>query len=342
MHDLAGDALLTVFVVITAGALLTLAEVADPLDPRRPRHRWRSAESDARWVFLWLAVVPVAGIVAGVLPGWPGPGAAVTGSLPFVVRAAAALVVYDAVAYATHRAMHTHPRLRRWHAVHHGSRELRWWTTFRFHPADTVVSHAVPLAAVGLAGFGADAAGAAVVVVCVVTLLAHADVWLPDRFGALVTTPAVHRRHHDPASAQAHFALVLPVWDHIFGTVADRAADRSVGQPPTNAETTSPASNEATFAIALVDTDDHPSMRPMRVNTHASHSTIASSSAAKPATVSVSAGHSAASARNAIGCEVAFATHAADTALPTPAPARSIAATTIGTSTTNVASSATA
>lgn len=338
MHELAGDALLTVLVVITAGALLTLAEVADPLDPRRPRHRWRSAESDARWVFLWLSVVPVAGTVAGVLPGWPAPGAAVTGSLPFVVRAAAALVVYDAVAYATHRAMHSHPRLRRWHAVHHGSRELRWWTTFRFHPADTVVSHAMPLAAVGLAGFGADAAGAAVAVVCVVTLLAHADVWFPDRLGALVTTPAVHRRHHDPASAQTHFALVLPVWDHIFGTVADRSA----GQRPTNAPIARPASNEATFAIALVDNDDHPSMRQTLANTHASHSTIASSSAANPATVSVSAGHSAATARNAVGCEVALAKPAASTALPTPAPARTSAATTIGTSTTNVASSATA
>lgn len=337
MHDLAGDALLTVLVVIAAGALLTFAEVADPLDPRRPRHRWRSPMSDARWVFVWIAVVPVGGaaVAAIALPGWPSPGVTVTGSLPFVVRAAAALVVYDAVAYATHRAMHAHPRLRRWHAVHHGSRELRWWTTFRFHPGDTVVSHAMPLAAVGLAGFGADASGAAVAVVCVVTLLAHADVWLPDRFGWLVTTPAIHRRHHDPPTAHTHFALVLPLWDRIFGTVADRAAD----QLPTNAEITRPADNEATFAIALVDSDDHPSMRPMRANTHASHSTIDTSSTANPATVSVSAGHSAASARNAVGCEVALATNAASAARPTPA--RTSAATTIGTSTTNVASSAT-
>lgn len=246
-----------VVLVSACGVLLTIAELADPIEPGlRHRHPF-DRRSDLRWVAVWAPAAVAVGWVVSLLPHTAhGPAA----HLPLAARIALGLVVHDLAAYGTHRALHTVPRLRRWHAVHHRSFELRWWTTFRFHPGDVALSSLVPLAVTAACGVGRDALAATAGIVFVVTMLSHADVWVPVALGSAVTTPLLHRRHRAHPTSETHFALVLPVIDRLFGTTADQKA----------ASSTSPTASDATFVAPLSRSANHASTSQARASTQAS------------------------------------------------------------------------
>lgn len=227
------------FVVIAAA--MTLAETTVPRRIGVRRAPLRSRRCDARWMGLHLVLAPAGAFNIALTAAVADHQRLPLHRLPLPGRVVVALLAYDLAAYWTHRGMHAHRLLRRWHGVHHSSSELRWWTTYRFHPISALLSQIPPLAAMAALGPGSAAVEIVVTIVIVVTLLAHADVWLPDRaLSWLVVTPTFHRRHHHPATAETNFALVLPVFDRLFATT-------SPGQPSTQA----PTATDATLATAL-------------------------------------------------------------------------------------------
>ena len=194
--------------------VLSVAQWVDPL-PGSARGR---RLGDAPWFAVYVVVAPaIAWLAARAVDAteWASPEP--LAAAPPVVRVAVALVVYDLAAYGLHRAMHT-TRLWWLHRVHHASRGLSWWTAFRAHPLSALVMHTAPLVVLAALGVGPAVVGAVVSVVFAVTLLGHADVWVPPALAWIVATPAYHRRHHEPDHGMHNLVLLFPLIDLAFGT----------------------------------------------------------------------------------------------------------------------------
>jgi sterol desaturase/sphingolipid hydroxylase (fatty acid hydroxylase superfamily) len=147
--------------------------------------------------------------------------------------------------------MHARPSLWGVHATHHTAADVRWWTTFRFHPVDGALQHAVPLLVAAALGFGPTALSGYVAVVFVVTVFAHADVWVPTRIVArVVAVPAFHRTHHEVGRDNVNYGLVLPIWDWLFGT-GDFNSRAGVREFPQR-KTASPIASEVILATPLM------------------------------------------------------------------------------------------
>ena len=136
------------------------------------------------------------------------------------------LVVIDFVMYWLHRAQHG---LRFWwalHALHHSQREMTFWTDDRNHLLDMVMVDAALALTALLVGVAPGQFVAIVALSRALESLAHANVRMSfGRFGEwLLVSPRFHRVHHaiglghEGGSRGCNFAVLLPVWDHLFGT----------------------------------------------------------------------------------------------------------------------------
>jgi sterol desaturase/sphingolipid hydroxylase (fatty acid hydroxylase superfamily) len=152
------------------------------------------------------------------------------------------VVVLDFGEYWRHRAQHG---FRWWwalHAIHHSQRQMTFWTDDRNHVLDDVLA---ALWFGGLALLIGVPPGQFPLILLLLRLgesLSHANVRLNyGRVGErLLVSPRFHRLHHGLLSAGAtgkNYAVLLPVWDWIFGT-----ADFRRGQfPPTGVPGIEPA-----------------------------------------------------------------------------------------------------
>lgn len=154
---------------------------------------------------------------------------------PLALQVVLALLLTDLSLYGMHLLSHRAPWLWRFHANHHASPRLHWFSVWRSHPLDNVLRSIANVAPLALCGAPAEALALASAFSGTSVILTHcnADVrtgWLD----LLFTTPTVHRWHHSRALAEsnANFGVVLQVWDHLFGTrnvPTDRPAPVEVG-----------------------------------------------------------------------------------------------------------------
>ncbi|HAP76167.1 MAG TPA: hypothetical protein DCR14_08805 [Acidimicrobiaceae bacterium] len=256
------------------GLLLGAAEWANPFpaNPRRDR-------AETRRHLWWLG----ASLIVGPTIGWvvnrsvadmnaSTPLRQLVGQAPLVVRVAIALFVGELVAYWLHRAMHASRLLWRLHAIHHQATEVRWWTAFRAHPLSGLLVHVLPFSAAAATGAGRDAVAAYVGVVVVVTVLAHADVYLPVRgLDRVLVTPAFHRVHHHADGGRRHYSQVLSLFDDLFCTRSPQPTSRK------------PIDNDAVLATA--DATHAAAGSPSRHHSTAASNTSTSASARASAPV---------------------------------------------------------
>ncbi|TDH63061.1 fatty acid hydroxylase family protein [Dankookia rubra] len=213
----------------------------------RPLEAWRPVESvsqhgavrtDMLYTFLnRLGVLPLLAFVflASVQAAWEG-WLTEAGLLPPtleelapllrdhpVLAFAAYVVVLDFGEYWRHRAQHA---FRWWwalHAIHHAQRQMTFWTDDRNHVLDDIIA-AVWFGGIALLiGVPPGQFPAVVLILRLAESLSHANVRLDyGRLGErLLVSPRFHRLHHAPLSAGAHgrnYAVLLPIWDWIFGT----------------------------------------------------------------------------------------------------------------------------
>ena len=146
------------------------------------------------------------------------------------------LVVLDFIDYWIHRGQH---RIEPWwqlHAVHHSQRQMTFWSDQRNHLLDDLLRDAI-LACVAM-GLGAAPAQFMGLVIAsrVLQSLQHANLrwrW-PGGFERVLVSPSFHRRHHalgighEGPQQGVNFAVLFPLWDHLFGT-----ADSRPGLEPT-------------------------------------------------------------------------------------------------------------
>jgi sterol desaturase/sphingolipid hydroxylase (fatty acid hydroxylase superfamily) len=213
----------------------------------RPLELWRPVESetdrrsittDILYTFLVrLGILPLLAFVAlaslhARFEGWIADSGWVPPTLDDAIpglraNPLLALVVYvvvlDFAEYWRHRFQHSLPWWWALHSVHHAQRQMTFWTDDRNHILDDVI---------GAVWFGAIALAIGVppgqfpIILMILRLgesLSHANVRLDfGRLGErLLVSPRFHRLHHGVLSvgnAGKNYAVLLPVWDWVFGT----------------------------------------------------------------------------------------------------------------------------
>lgn len=145
---------------------------------------------------------------------------------PPALQFIACLVVLDMTLYGQHRLLHKVDFLWRWHAPHHGDRDLNVASGVRFHPGEAVFSLGVKAAAIWLLGAPVAAVILFEVLLSGAALFNHAnwslgraDKWLR----LLIVTPDMHRLHHSRHAdeTQKNFGFFLSVWDRLFSSYQD-------------------------------------------------------------------------------------------------------------------------
>jgi lathosterol oxidase len=237
---------------VVLAALLGVAEWVDPEDGRRRPVDKRDLRTDAGWVALYFFYMPALATILAAATSFTwrhSPARGLLAHAPWAQQLAVGLAMAELAAYWVHRLLHTVPALWRIHSVHHSSTTVRWWSAFRFHPVDAVVSHGVPVIAAAACGAGPVVLVPYLAAVTVVTGLAHADVYVPGtQLRWAVVTPAYHRSHHELGRDDTNFALVLPLCDVLFRTASFTVGTRSFGSQRVSA---TPSTSEAMLAQPL-------------------------------------------------------------------------------------------
>ncbi|WP_137176601.1 sterol desaturase family protein [Roseomonas sp. AR75] len=147
------------------------------------------------------------------------------------------VVILDFGEYWRHRFQHMFGWWYALHSVHHAQRQMTFWTDDRNHLLDDAIA-ALWFGAVALL-IGVPPAQFVLIVMLrqLAESLSHANVRLS--FGSLgerlLVSPRFHRIHHGELSAGEHgrnYAVLLPVWDWLFGTADfDRKSYPRTGDP---------------------------------------------------------------------------------------------------------------
>ena len=139
------------------------------------------------------------------------------------------LLLFDFVDYWYHRAQHGIGWWWQLHAVHHSQRQMTVWTDNRNHLLDDLMRDSVFVLLALLVGVPPGQFILLVALTQLVESLSHANVRLD--FGPLrhlLVSPRFHRLHHgigighestgEGTLGGHNYAVLFPVWDHLFGT----------------------------------------------------------------------------------------------------------------------------
>lgn len=143
-------------------------------------------------------------------------------SWPMACQVALGLLLWSLPGYWTHRMLHRHGVLWRFHALHHDPERMQVLKGNRIHLGEDVASNIVillPLVALG-------APNAVLVWIALWNnsegALAHSniDMRFPSLAHWVLPTPHNHRVHHaaDRPLHDSNYAGITPLWDHMFGT----------------------------------------------------------------------------------------------------------------------------
>jgi sterol desaturase/sphingolipid hydroxylase (fatty acid hydroxylase superfamily) len=234
------------FALFGALAVVLAYVLFRPLELWRPVERWaerRAVRTDVVYtlvhrlgvvpVIIFLLLTPIGAGIDGYLrfEGYIPPTLEQLipplRARPFVTFLAY-IVLIDFGEYWRHRLQH---RLGWWwalHSLHHDQRQLTLWADDRNHLVDDVLAVVWGGTLALLIGVAPSEYPLVIIVFRLIESLAHSNVRLGfGRFGgALVVGPQYHRLHHAIEHARApfdrtmgcNFAVILPVWDVIFGT----------------------------------------------------------------------------------------------------------------------------
>lgn len=138
------------------------------------------------------------------------------------------MAVLDFGEYWRHRLQHRLPWWWALHSLHHDQRQMTLWTDDRNHILDDMLALAWSGTLAMIVGVPPGEYPLVLIAFRLIESLSHANVRLSfGRFGSmLLVGPRYHRVHHAIEHATApfdrtrgcNFAVILPVWDVIFGT----------------------------------------------------------------------------------------------------------------------------
>lgn len=217
--------------------LILLVAIFVPLEQlcgAAPSRIWRKQMGvDLLWYFInsllptAIISIPVAFIIRTLNGLDPLGFYSAVAALPLWFKLPAALFVNDFGAYWAHRALHAHPVLWRFHAVHHSAEQMDWLVNTRAHPLDIVIVRLCGIAPVYLLGLATGSGPH--LDQTVATLAIFGTLWtffihsnIRVRLGPLewlISSPAFHHWHHtNDEHRDRNFAFVFPVIDRFFRT----------------------------------------------------------------------------------------------------------------------------
>ena len=156
--------------------------------------------------------------------GWPVPETiALMQGTPLWLQFIVFFIIKDFVEWNIHRLLHNVPWLWEFHKLHHSIEELDWIGNFRFHWSEVIVYKT--LSYLPLVILGVD--GTIILIIAVIGTLMqdlnHANIRVDwGSFKYIFNSPKMHVWHHDVelhGKGGQNFAIVLSVWDWLFGTV---------------------------------------------------------------------------------------------------------------------------
>lgn len=229
------------FALLGAAAMLISWLVCRPLEawrPVEPVTDRRAVRTDVLYtVLVRLGLLPLlAFVMLASLAAWWEATVADSGFVPPTLETlipalrdhpllafAVYVVVMDFGEYWRHRFQHRFGWWWALHSVHHAQRQMTFWTDDRNHVLDDVLGALWFGGLALLIGVPPAQFPLILLLLRVAESLSHANVRLSfGRVGErLVVSPRFHRLHHGELSAGQdgkNYAVLLPVWDWIFGT----------------------------------------------------------------------------------------------------------------------------
>ncbi|CAN7702505.1 sterol desaturase family protein [Variovorax sp. LjRoot178] len=141
------------------------------------------------------------------------------------------VLTYELAHYAYHRAAHRFDVLwRMGHQMHHSAETLDAWGAYYLHPLDAAAFTSLSsLVLYPLLGLSPEAGALAAAMLTFASVFQHADVRTPRWLGYIVQRPESHAVHH-ARGVHAHNYADLPLWDIVFGTFSNPAAQEQPTQ----------------------------------------------------------------------------------------------------------------
>jgi sterol desaturase/sphingolipid hydroxylase (fatty acid hydroxylase superfamily) len=229
------------FMVFGAIQIIVVVLVCRPLEAWRPVERDqqpRFIRTDVLYTLLTrLGLLPMIGFVLFVaaqtrIEGWIADSGWVPPTLETFVPAlrempllalAIYIVVLDFFEYWRHRFQHMFGWWWALHSIHHAQTSMTFWTDDRNHVLDDIIAAAWISGIAVLIGVPPGQFPVILMLLRVAEALSHANArvdfgWLGER---LLVSPRFHRLHHGVLSVGnlgKNYAVLLPVWDWVFGT----------------------------------------------------------------------------------------------------------------------------
>jgi sterol desaturase/sphingolipid hydroxylase (fatty acid hydroxylase superfamily) len=136
------------------------------------------------------------------------------------------LVVLDFADYWLHRGQHRFHWWWQLHALHHSQRQMTFWSDNRNHLLDDLIRDVLFALLAMIIGVAPSQFVALLIASRVLQSVQHANLrWHFGTVGEwLLVSPSFHRLHHaigyghEGRTHGCNFAVLLPIWDRVFGT----------------------------------------------------------------------------------------------------------------------------
>jgi sterol desaturase/sphingolipid hydroxylase (fatty acid hydroxylase superfamily) len=143
--------------------------------------------------------------------------------LSFIYQLILLLIAKDLIEYWVHRLLHANRWLWHVHKLHHSIKAMYWIGNFRFHWLEIIVYNTAKFIPLTMLGVHWKVIFACSVFSTLIGHLNHTNIKMD--YGILkyiLNSPSLHIWHHDRENHYRNgqnFAIVLSLWDWIFGTI---------------------------------------------------------------------------------------------------------------------------
>ena len=218
--------LISLFSAPPTWVVLALFAAFAALETLRPRRTWPAVRGwRAKGVAFFLLTLVVSAGAPLLWDAWLAEHRLfdLTG-LGHVGGALVGFLVFQAVLYVWHRALHRVPLLwRALHQMHHSAERVDVFGAFYFHPLDAAFFALVgSTSLVLIAGITAPAAVAASLMATFCALFQHSNLRTPRWLGYLIQRPESHSVHHQRGVHAGNYGDIA-LFDLLFGTLDNPA-----------------------------------------------------------------------------------------------------------------------
>jgi sterol desaturase/sphingolipid hydroxylase (fatty acid hydroxylase superfamily) len=175
---------------------------------------WFAVNPLAQGLVGFLTVIVLGSAAKAGLGVWPS-------HAPLLVQLALAVAVGELGQYWVHRIGHQFDLAWRIHSTHHGTPQVYWLNSTRFHALELIIKAVFQVGPLIVLGCTRECFMLYGIFTAIHGWVQHSNVayrtgWL----NYFMATPSNHRWHHSTVLAEANnnYGVVTPLWDHLFRT----------------------------------------------------------------------------------------------------------------------------